>query len=174
MKPIILVGFMGVGKTSLGKKLAKQLGWKFIDTDKWIENKTGLTIPEIFKVKGEEFFREQEKVCLTEIKALENHVISAGGGLPCFGENMKNLNSFGTTIYLKIETEEILNRLNQSKQNRPLLSDLKNTELETYINNKLQEREPFYKLANYMIRPDRYFLENCLQLVKSTNSPGFP
>lgn len=159
---------MGVGKTSLGKKLAKELGWKFIDTDKWIENKTGLTIPVIFKDKGEEFFREQEKFCLNEIKAFENHVISVGGGLPCFGENMNYLNAFGTTIYLKLEAEEINNRLDLSKKNRPLLSDLKDAELETYIHNKLQEREPFYKLANYTIRPDRYFLENCLKLVKST------
>jgi shikimate kinase len=158
---------MGVGKTSLGKKLAKELGWQFIDTDKLIENNIGLTIPEIFKEKGEEFFRVQEKHCLTELKSLQNHVISVGGGLPCFGENMNDLNSIGTTIYLQLEIKEIINRLEQSKKSRPLLSGLADKNLESYIINKLQERESFYMLANYTIRPDRYFLENCIQLLKS-------
>jgi len=159
---------MGVGKTSLGKKLAKELGWQFVDTDKWIENKIGITISEIFNEKGEDFFREQEKYCLSELKSLENCVISVGGGLPCFGENMNKLNSFGTTIYLQLESKEIMKRLNQSKKSRPLLLGLEDKELEVYITNKLQERAQFYTLANHTVRPDRYFLEKCIQLIKST------
>jgi shikimate kinase len=156
---------MGVGKTSLGKKLAKELGWGFVDSDKMIENKTGLKIPEIFDWQGESGFRDLEKNCVEELKSLRSTVISVGGGLPCFGENMKNLNSFGTTIYLKLESKEIVKRLHQSKINRPLLNGLNENELEIYINEKLIERENFYKLAHFTIRPDRFFLENCMRLL---------
>ncbi|MFM7661841.1 MAG: shikimate kinase [Bacteroidota bacterium] len=162
MKPIILIGFMGVGKTSLGKKLAKELGWEFVDTDKWIEKKVNLKIIEIFKAHGEDYFREVESSCLNELINLRNTVISVGGGLPCFGENMSMLNSFGCTIYLKLEVKEIVKRIGQSKISRPLLDNLDSVEMETFILKTLYERERFYSMAKYTIRPDIYFIDNSL------------
>ncbi len=166
MRPIILIGFMGVGKTSLGKKLAKKLNWQFLDTDKWIEKKTGLSIPAIFEQKGEVYFRELERNCIDESRVLQNTVISVGGGLPCFGDAMSVLNSFGTTIYLKLEPQEIARRLSESKIERPLINGLKENELEKYVEKKLLEREKHYSKAKYTLRPDREFIENYLKIIE--------
>ena len=124
---------MGVGKTSIGKKLSKQLNWKFLDTDKLIEKKIGLPIPEIFNQLGEDFFREQEREILNEISSLENVVVSVGGGLPCFFDNMERLNKIGTTVYLKLEPEFIVQRLLESKIKRPLIDNLSQTQLEQFV-----------------------------------------
>lgn len=166
MKPVILIGFMGVGKTSLGKKLAKKMGYDFIDTDKWIEQKTGLSIPEIFEQNGEAYFRKLERNCVEEIKVIQNTVISVGGGLPCFGNTMELLKSFGITIYLKLEAKEIARRLAESKIERPLINGLKENELEKYVEKKLLEREKHYSKAKYTLRPDREFIENYLKIVE--------
>jgi len=165
VKPIILIGFMGVGKTSLGKKLAKKMGYDFLDTDKWIEQKIGLTIPEIFEQNGEAYFRKLERNCVEEIKVIQNTVISVGGGLPCFGNTMDSLKSFGITIYLKLEAKEIARRLAESKIERPLLHGHSGDDIERYIEEKLKDREPFYSQAQYTLRPDRFFLENSEKLL---------
>lgn len=166
MKTVILIGFMGVGKTSLGKKLAKKMGYDFIDTDKWIEQKTGLSIPEIFEQNGEAYFRKLERNCVEEIKVIQNTVISVGGGLPCFGNTMELLKSFGITIYLKLEAKEIARRLAESKIERPLLHGLIGDDLEKHIEEKLKVREPFYSQAQHTLRPDRFFLENSEKLIR--------
>jgi shikimate kinase len=157
---------MGVGKTSLGKKLAKKLNWQFLDTDKWIEKKTGLAITAIFEQKGEVYFRELERNCIEELRVVENAVISVGGGLPCFGDAMESLKSFGTTIYLKLEAKEIARRLAESKIERPLINGLKENELEKYVEKKLLEREKHYSKAKYTLRPDREFIENYLKIIE--------
>jgi shikimate kinase len=157
---------MGVGKTSLGKKLAKKLNWQFLDTDKWIEKKTGLAIPAIFEQKGEVYFRELERNCIEELRVLQNTVISVGGGLPCFGDAMSVLNSFGSTVYLKLEPQEIARRLSESKIERPLINGLKENELEKYVEKKLLEREKHYSKAKYTLRPDREFIENYLKIIE--------
>lgn len=165
-KPIILLGFMGVGKTSIGKKLSKQLNWKFVDTDKLIEKKIGLPISEIFNQLGEDFFREQEREILNEIASLENVVVSVGGGLPCFFDNMDRLNEIGTTVYLKLEPEYIVQRLLESKIKRPLIEGMTPIELQSFIEKKLMEREVFYELAHLLIRPDRNFKMNIINILK--------
>jgi shikimate kinase len=158
---------MGVGKTSIGKKLSKQLNWKFLDTDKLIEKKNGLSILEIFKQFGEDFFREQEKEILIEIASLENVVVSVGGGLPCFFDNMDRLNKIGTTVYLKLEPEFIVQRLLESKIKRPLIDNLSQTQLEQFVISRLSERELFYTRSNYSIRADRYACERIFNLISS-------
>ena len=157
---------MGVGKTSIGKKLSKQLNWKFLDTDKLIEKKIGLPIPEIFNQLGEDFFREQEREILNEIASLENVVVSVGGGLPCFFDNMDRLNEIGTTVYLKLEPEYIVQRLLESKIKRPLIEGMTPIELQSFIEKKLMEREVFYELAHLLIRPDRNFKMNIINILK--------
>ncbi len=157
---------MGVGKTSLGKKLAKKLGLNFIDTDKWIEKTTGKSIPAIFNTAGEAQFRELEKNCLFELKEIHNTVISLGGGFPCHNDLMHELNALGTTIYLKLEPKEIVRRLSESKIDRPLINGLKENELANYVEKKLLERERHYKRAKYTLRPDRDFIENYLKVIE--------
>ena len=158
---------MGVGKTSIGKKLSKQLNWKFLDTDKLIEKKIGLPIPEIFNQLGEDFFRTQEKEILNEIASLENVIVSVGGGLPCFFDNMDRLNEIGTTVYLKLEPEFIVQRLLESKIKRPLIEGMTPIELEEFVISRLSERELFYARSNYSIRADRFACEQIFNLISS-------
>ena len=158
---------MGVGKTSIGKKLSKQLNWKFIDTDKLIEKKIGLPISEIFNQFGEDFFRTEEKEILNEIASLENVIVSVGGGLPCFFDNMYRLNEIGTTVYLKLEPEFIVQRLLESKIKRPLIEGMTPIELEEFVISRLSERELFYARSNYSIRADRFACEQIFNLISS-------
>ena len=122
MGNIILIGFMGCGKTSVGKRLADTLDMDFLDTDEWIENKQNMTISDIFATKGEAAFRSMETECLKELLTREgkDFVLSVGGGLPIREENRKLLPQIGHVVYLKVSPEVVYNRVRNDKS-RPLL-----------------------------------------------------
>ena len=149
---IFLIGFMGCGKTTLGKKLAKNLNYNFIDLDNYIEKTTNKTITEIFENKGEKKFRIVEKESLMEVCKKDNLVIATGGGTPCFFDNMQKILDSGKAIYLKMEIEDLLERLEAKKSQRPLIENNSAKELENFIRNKLSEREYFYKKSNYILQ----------------------
>lgn len=149
---IFLIGFMGCGKTTLGKKLAKHLNYNFIDLDSYIEKTTNKTITEIFENKGEKKFRIVEKESLMEVCKKDNLVIATGGGTPCFFDNMQKILDNGKAIYLKMEIEDLLERLETEKSQRPLIENKSAKELENFIRNKLSEREYFYKKSNYILQ----------------------
>ncbi len=143
---------MGSGKTTQGKKLAKELGYYFIDLDDYISNKHEQTITELFQEIGEEEFRKIEtkslKECIDDnLKAL----IAVGGGTPCFNKNMDLMISTGKVIYLKMNAEELYNRLFNAKEDRPLIKDKANEEMFVYIENLLKTREVFYDQAQIII-----------------------
>ena len=148
---IFLIGFMGCGKTTLGKKLAKHLNYNFIDLDSHIENKTTEKITEIFDKKGEQYFRDLEKESLHEIFRMDNMVLAFGGGTPCFSDNMQTMLAKGICIYLKMESEDLGERLYKEKNNRPLIRHLTENELNDFINKELMVREVFYKQAHYIL-----------------------
>ncbi len=148
---IFLIGFMGSGKTTLGKELSKDLGLKFIDLDTYIENKIGMTITDIFNNKGEEKFRIIEKECLIELSTEEHIVIATGGGTPCFYNNMQKILDCGISIYLKTEIEDLLKRLEKDRKGRPLIQNKSINEIKTYIKNQLPKRDNFYKQSDYTI-----------------------
>jgi len=148
---IFLVGFMGSGKSTVGRGLAGRLGYSFIDMDARLEAEHGMTINEIFEKLGEKAFREMENSLLEEMVSLQDTVISTGGGLPCTGNNMDLINEKGVSIYLRMEPEALLNRLSRGKRRRPLIRDLSRDELETFIREKLREREPVYLRAHHII-----------------------
>ncbi|OFY35698.1 MAG: hypothetical protein A2W91_14050 [Bacteroidetes bacterium GWF2_38_335] len=149
---IYLIGFMGSGKTTAGKKLAAHLGYRFIDLDDYIEIKEGNTVKEIFETRGEDYFRKTEAAKLREVTSTdENLVISTGGGTPCHFNNMDFMNSSGKTIYLKADSGSIASRLKNSGEKRPLISGKNHEELIEFIENKLAEREVFYSKAEYQI-----------------------
>lgn len=141
---IYLIGFMGSGKTTAGKALASRSGWSFIDLDKTIENHAGKSVPDIFFDHGEEYFRKVESEVLLNLKASENTVVATGGGTPCYNENMEYMINSGVTVYLQMTPEKLLKRLADSRAKRPLIRDLKNEELQSFIEEKLAEREKFY------------------------------
>ena len=138
---------MGTGKTTVGTLLANKLNWSFIDIDCFIENRYHKTITSIFEEKGETGFREIEHRTLQEISGFEKVVISTGGGLPCFFDNMDLMNQSGITIYLKSSVDELTNRLNFDKQKRPLIKDKSPEELRDFVETNLIKREQFYSRA---------------------------
>ena len=144
---IILVGFMGTGKTSVGKELAERLGREFVDLDDVIEKRAGTTINEIFKDKGEAHFRELEKAVVREYSHKNKLVISAGGGAVKFDENIANLKRSGIMICLKASVDEILNRVKHDAH-RPLLNVCDPKERARQL---LKEREPLYAKADYSV-----------------------
>ncbi|HUV00457.1 MAG TPA: shikimate kinase [Bacteroidales bacterium] len=148
---IYIIGFMGSGKSTAGRKLASDLEWSFIDLDRKIEEYTVMKIPEIFSVHGEEYFREVEARVLKNLEPETNTVVSTGGGTPCFGDNMSHMLRTGLTIYLKMTPEQLKNRLSRSSAERPLLKNISNDKLQDYIEEKLAEREHWYNRAEIII-----------------------
>jgi shikimate kinase len=148
---IFLIGFMGSGKTTVGETIALKLGYSFIDMDRVIEEEAGMTISQIFDEKGEDEFRRMEHELILRLSEMQNIVVSTGGGVPCFYDNMDIINKCGISIYLKMTPEDLLNRLKGSRFERPLIRDLSTEELEEYISKKLEEREPFYLKSKHAI-----------------------
>lgn len=148
---IFLIGFMGSGKTTLGKKLARRMGFDFIDLDNFIEQKESLSVPEIFAAHGEDRFRQMEADNLRLLEVLQNVIISTGGGAPCFYGNMEWMNMHGLTVYLKMSPESLYTRLTASKKQRPLLHQKPKEELLDYIAQTLEKRKVFYESCKLTI-----------------------
>lgn len=148
---VFLIGFMGSGKTTIGKKLANYLKCEFIDLDKLIESKVGMSIVNYFELHGEAAFRELERDILQKTEFPENVIIATGGGAPCFGDNMEWMNKNGLVAYLSLSPKALASRLEHSKTDRPLIRHLKGDELIDFISSKLQEREEFYNQAKYVV-----------------------
>ncbi len=151
MVRVILIGYMGAGKTTVGKALAADLGLTFYDLDWYITMRYHRSVPEIFAERGEEGFRDLERRMLHEVAEFENVVVSCGGGTPCFYDNMEYMNSLADTVYLKADPEVLAQHLKMGKGKRPLIEGKTPEELETYIQESLQAREPFYSQAKYTI-----------------------
>ena len=150
MKRIILIGYMGAGKTTIGKALSKETGIPFYDLDWYIETRMHKTIAAIFAEKGEEEFRKIEYNMLHEVAEFENVIISCGGGTPCFFDNMDYLNQQGETVYLKASPDVLYSHLLIAKTERPLLKNKTKEEMQQYICEQLNLREPYYKKAKHI------------------------
>ena len=151
MKRIILIGYMGAGKTTIGKELAKDLGLPFYDLDWYIESRMRKKISEIFAERGEEGFRVIERNMLHEVAEFEDVVISCGGGTPCFFDNMEYMNENSDVIYLKATPEVLYDHLQMGKSVRPLIANKSKEELLDFIKEQLAYREQFYLKANHIL-----------------------
>ena len=151
---IYLIGFMGCGKTTLGKKLSKYTGLQFIDMDSYIEERNCKTVPQIFAEEGEAKFRKKERRALEELSQFSNVVIATGGGAPCFFDNMEYMKAHGTTVYLKVSVPELTNRLELCKGTRPLLKDKNKEELMDYIRETLLKRKNNYEQADVVFEAE--------------------
>lgn len=149
MKPLFLVGYMGCGKSTIGRKLARTLHLEFVDTDHRIEEREGATVIDIFHYEGEERFRTIEREVLEEVVATKQAaVVSTGGGLPAWGDNMARMNEVGRTIYLKRSAENIASRLSPyGRQKRPRLRGLNDEELVIFMREDMAKRDPYYSQA---------------------------
>ena len=151
---IILLGYMGAGKTTVGHALAKDLGLMFYDLDWYIETRMHTTVAQIFKERGEDGFRQIERNMLHEVAEFENVIISCGGGTPCFFDNMEYMNQQGETIYLQCSPEVLAKHLRMGKTVRPLIVGKTDEELHQYIRESLVAREPYYTKAKHTLNVD--------------------
>lgn len=165
MKRIVLIGYMGAGKTTVGRQLALDLGLNFYDLDWYIEMRYHTTVAQIFAEKGEEGFREIERNMLHEVAEFEDVVLSCGGGTPCFFDNMEYLNTLAETVYLKCAPEVLAMHLKMGKVERPLIKGKSNEELLAYIKESLAKREPYYSKAKHVL--DVSLLDN-YEKIKTT------
>lgn len=149
---IYLIGFMASGKTWLGIRLAKELGFSFIDLDANIEQQSGKTIGELFDEFGESGFRKLEREELLRTKTEKNCVIATGGGTPCFFDNMDWMNENGITVFINPPLKIIKERLNGSGT-RPLVKGMKEEELEAFIVSKMAERQTYYNRSHLCLEP---------------------
>ena len=146
---IILIGYMGAGKTTVGRALAKELGLSFYDLDWYIESRRRKKVAQIFAEMGEEGFRSIERNMLHEVAEFENVVISCGGGTPCFFDNMDYMNQQGQVVYLRCSPEVLHGHLLMGKTERPLLKGKTPDQLITFIREQLALREQYYNKAQY-------------------------
>ena len=151
MKRIIIIGYMGSGKTTVGHALSQDLNLPFYDLDWYIESRMHSNVKEIFDTKGEEGFRRIEHNMLHEVAEFEDVIISCGGGTPCFFDNMDYLNQQGETVFLKCTPDVLYQHLKMGKTVRPLLLNKTPEEVREFINVQLKEREPFYNKAKHII-----------------------
>ena len=150
---IILIGAMGAGKSTVGRRLAKRLETQFFDSDKVIEEKTGVDIPTVFEYEGEDGFRLREEKVIKELCQLKKIVLATGGGAILSENTRKLLSSSGVVFYLQATVESLVNRT-QGDTKRPLL---KVTNKSQTLNNLLKKREPLYqKIADHVITTDRH------------------
>jgi len=143
---------MGSGKTTLGKELARTIGYGFVDLDELIAEKAGKPVTDIFRDDGETAFRVLEQKTLTDTLTRQKVVVATGGGTPCYFNNMALMNDCGTTIYLCYSVKTLLFHLNDETHKRPLLSGKKPVELAEYIQVMLNEREHFYRQAHFIFK----------------------
>ena len=162
---IFLTGYMGAGKTTLGKAFARKLNLPFVDLDWYMEERFHKTVGELFVERGEAGFRELEKNMLHEVGAFEDVVISTGGGAPCFFDNMDFMNRNGKTVFLNVHPDVLFRRLRVAKQQRPILQGKQEDELKEFIIRALEKRTPFYSQAQYVFNADE--LEDRSQIEKS-------
>lgn len=165
MTRIVLIGFMGAGKTTLGKALAGNLKMQFIDLDAYIENRVRKNISQIFREQGEQGFRDLERRLLHEAAEFEDVVISAGGGTPCFYDNMDYMNRQAITVYMNASRDVLFRRLRVGKAKRPLLKEKNDEEIRQFISDTLQNRESYYLKAKEIFCSD--CLENVKQIARS-------
>ena len=152
MRSIILIGYMGAGKTTIGKVLAREMGVDFYDLDNYIEDRFHQKIPDIFAEKGEEGFREIERKMLHEVAEFEHIVLSCGGGTPCFFDNMDYMNTCGETVFLDASPAVLKEHLHMGKTVRPLIQGKSDDELIAYIEDSLEKRLPYYQKAKHTLK----------------------
>lgn len=162
---VVLVGFSGAGKTTIGRELALRLDLEFVDLDDAIEEKYHATIPHIFQKYGESVFRQCEYQTLKELLKGQDMVIAAGGGTPANQDAMQLMNANAVTVYVDLSEETLVKRLKNSKKERPLTVSLTEEQLVEYVHDRLEQRLPFYRKAQLTVSEEKVnaeYLHECI------------
>ena len=165
MSRIYIVGYMGVGKTTAAKRIANRLGWEVADTDAMFEEKYRISIHDFFQKYDENLFRKLESEVLKSTENLDNTVISTGGGLACFFDNMDWMNQHGLTVFMRISPEAAADRILNSKRKRPLTENKTKEELAEYIRQHYASRLPFYEQAQITVKSEDFDLDGFMELI---------
>ena len=158
---------MGVGKSTMARKLARKINYEFIDTDKYIEHKYRTSVENIIDSSGIDVFRELEHIALKEIIKNNNSVVATGGGMPCFFNNMDLINQNGYSIYICFPCDIIFYRLKNAKTIRPLIKDKNDEQLMDFIQETLKEREVFYNKADFIFSDRSVRTEKLLDIIST-------
>lgn len=169
MKKIILLGYMGCGKSTIAKELSKKIGIPFIDLDEFIEKKVKMTIKSIFAEQGEIYFRKLEHECFVELlNFTEPVIIGLGGGTPCYANNHELLKREDVlSVYLKASVDTLVDRLSLNKSNRPLIANKSDAEMKEFIAAHLFERSYYYNQAQYKVAVDEQTIEQTVAEIVS-------
>lgn len=162
---IFLIGFMGCGKSTMGRSLAAALNLTFVDLDTYLEERFFRTIPQIFAEEGEDAFRRKERKVLEEVAAFDQVIVATGGGAPCFFDNMELMNEAGYCVFLDVDMETLIHRLTHARIERPLVKGKSPNELREFIGGLMQKRRPFYEKARYIIKGSEIKPEQVIELV---------
>lgn len=154
MQPVFLIGYMGCGKSTLGRLASAICGRSFIDLDSYIEGRYHSTVRDIFASRGEDGFRRLEQAMLHEVSEFEDVIVACGGGTPCFFDNMDWMNSRGLTVYLDTSVDKLFTRLKRGRHKRPLIAQKTDEELRDFIVGAIAERMPFYSKARIVFKSD--------------------
>ncbi len=163
---IYIVGYMYCGKTSVGKRLARRLGYNFMDLDDEFERRFKLSITDFFGRYDETAFRKLEHEVLLSTKDVDNCVISTGGGTPCHNNNMDFIKENGLSVYLEADADLILSRRANSKKRRPVLEAMPAGEVETFVDEQLAARKPFYSMADIRCDARDVSIDNLANILK--------
>lgn len=162
---VFLIGYMASGKSTAAKKLASKLGLKALDLDAEIVKSSGMSIPEIFKSKGEKAFRKMEQTELRKWIEKDDYVMACGGGTPCFFESMDEMNTAGVTIYLQMSPKAVVDRVQSSKEERPILKGMREDKMLEKVEFQIKKREPFYTRAQWTINGVNLDLDELVGMV---------
>lgn len=154
MQPVFLIGYMGCGKSTLGRIASSMSGRSFIDLDSYIEGRFHATVKEIFAERGEDGFRQLERSMLREVGQFEDVIVACGGGTPCFYDNMEWMNDHGVTVYLDTSVGKLFERLKRGRHKRPLIADKSDDELRDFITEALAGRMVHYSKAKVVFKSD--------------------
>lgn len=165
-KPVFLIGYMGSGKSTNGRKLARSIGYFHFDLDEEIEKLVGKSINQIFSEEGEDAFRLLEHSVLVSLTNRKNIVVSTGGGTPCYYNNLQLMKNVGVIVYIKMKPESLAKRLQSAKVKRPIIERAQAGDLSAYIEKHLAQREDFYKQAHLTIKGENLDFDILLNSVK--------
>ncbi|MFD1316142.1 shikimate kinase [Namhaeicola litoreus] len=160
MSIITLIGYMGSGKSTVSKKVAKRLNFEALDLDEYIESQENKSINDIFKEKGEIYFRKQERFYLDQIlREKKNLVLALGGGTPCYGDNMSLILKYSKSVYLRAHIPTLVSRLSKEQDLRPLIASLDKDQLSEFVAKHLFERRSFYEQSHFTVVIDQKTVE---------------
>ncbi|MBL6950731.1 MAG: shikimate kinase [Bacteroidales bacterium] len=163
---IYLIGYMASGKSWLGKELAAEMDYEFIDLDESFETRYRISILEFFEKYGENLFRNLEQDILRETSTMDQVIISTGGGAPCHSDSMDFVLASGISIYLRMSISELVERISKIKKKRPLLKNVLPGEMEEFVRDQLSEREKYYLKANYIFEGPDYTVKEILRVLR--------